>query len=131
MVTERRTVRRRVGLYTALMVVAVMLWPALAAADPPVLKSVTVETNQSHPTSTWALPAGGSSQFIQTSLSSDTNDDGYFLHVENFNVVGPSDTSFADPFNFAPGVYYLHVAGHDKKCVSASICPPATRRAAG
>ncbi len=124
MVTGTRSVRRKVGLYTALMVVAVMLWPALAAADPPVLKSVTVEVNQSHPTSTWTLPTGVSSQFIQTSLSSDVNDDGYFLHVENFNVVGPNDTSFTDPFNFAPGVYYLHVAGHDKKCTSPSTCPP-------
>ena len=124
MATGRRTVRRRAGLYTALMLVALMLWPALSAADPPVLQSVTVEPNQNHPTSTWTLPTGVSSQFIQTSLSSDTNDDGYFLHVENFNVVGPTDTSFADPFNFEPGLYYLHVAGHDKKCTRRSVCPP-------
>lgn len=124
MVTGRRTVRRRAGLYTAaLMLVALMLWPALSAADPPVLQSVTVEPNQNHPTSTWTLPTGVSSQFIQTSLSSEVNEDGYFTHVENFNVVGPSDTSFADPFNFEAGVYWLHVAGHDKKCRSASICP--------
>ena len=100
------------------------LWPTLAVADPPVLKSVTVELNQNHPTSTWALPEGVSSQFIQTSESSNVNADGYFTTLENFNVVSPSATSFFDPYNFPSGVYYLHVAGHDKKCRTAAVCPP-------
>jgi hypothetical protein len=103
--------------------VAIALWPTLAVADPPVLKSVTVELNQNHPTSTWSLPAGVSSQFIQTSESSDVNEDGYFTTLVNLNVVGRSQTSFTDPFNFEPGVYYLHVAGHDQKC-RGGVCPP-------
>jgi hypothetical protein len=103
--------------------VAIALWPTLAVADPPVLKSVAVELNQNHPTSTWSLPDGVSSQFIQTSESSDVNEDGYFRTLENFNVVASTATSFFDPYNFPSGVYYLHVAGHDKKC-RAGVCPP-------
>jgi hypothetical protein len=101
--------------------VALALWPTLAMACPPILKSVTVDQN--HPTSTWSLPQGVTSQFIQTSTSSDVNEDGYFNTLVNLSVVGPSQTSFTDPFNFEPGVYYLHVAGHDKRC-RAGVCPP-------
>jgi hypothetical protein len=111
------------GLCAVFLLVALALWPALAAADPPVLKSVTVELNQNHPTSTWSLPQGVSSQFIQTSESSEVNEDGYFRTLENFNVVGGTATSFFDPYNFPAGIYYLHVAGHDQKC-RGGVCPP-------
>jgi hypothetical protein len=116
----RWTVQRRAGLYTACLLVAMAVWPTLALACPPILKSVTVEQN--HPRSTWVLPQGVTSQFIQTSESSDVTEDGYFRTLVNFNTVGPSQTSFLDPFNFDPGVYYLHVAGHDKRC-RAGVCP--------
>jgi hypothetical protein len=119
--SRRRRNSHRTGLYTAGLLLLLLLWPTLAVACPPILKSVTVNGN--HPTSTWTLPAGVSSQFIQTSESSEVNEDGYFRTLVNLNVVGPSDTSFADPFNFQPGVYYLHVAGHDKRCTGA-VCPP-------
>jgi hypothetical protein len=113
--------RRRAGLFTALMLVALTLWPALAAACPPVLLSVTVDGN--HPTSTWTLPASATSQFVQTSHSSDVNDDGYFTSLVNFNPVAPAQTTLVDNFNFEPGTYYLHVAGHDKRC-REGVCPP-------
>jgi hypothetical protein len=117
----RGTAPRKVGLYTAFLLVALALSPTLAMACPPILKSVTVDGN--HPTSTWSLPEGVTSQFIQTSESSDVNEDGYFNTLVNLSVVGRSQTSFTDPFNFDPGVYYLHVAGHDKRC-RGGVCPP-------
>ena len=111
-------------LCAAFVLAGLMLWPALAVADPPVLKSVTVPLNGNHPTSVWSLPPNVTSQFIQTSASSDVNEDGYFRSLVNFNAVDPGQTAFVDPFEFQPGVYYLHVAGHDKKCVRESVCPP-------
>jgi hypothetical protein len=107
-------------MYTACLLMGLMLWPTLAVACPPILKSVTVEGN--HPTSTWTLPATVSSQFIQVSESSDVNEDGYFRTLVNLNIVNRTDTSFTDPFNFEPGVYYLHVAGNDKRC-RGGVCP--------
>ena len=110
------------GLYTALLVLA--LWPASAAATPPVLTSVVVAQNSNHPSSTWTLPAGVSSQFIQVSQSSEVNEDGYFTTLETFNPVAKTQTTFFDEFNYANGVYYLHVAGHDDKCRGSTTCPP-------
>jgi hypothetical protein len=72
----------------------------------------------------WSLPPNVASQFIQTSESSDVNEDGYFRTLVNFNAVDPGQTAFVDQFEFQPGVYYLHVAGHDKKCPRESVCPP-------
>jgi hypothetical protein len=113
---------RRVSLCTAFMVSALWLWPALAIACPPVLKSVTVQPNTSHPTSVWGLPANVSSQFIQTSRSPEVDENGYFPTLATFNTVGASQTQFVDPVDFAPGVYYLHVAGHDSRC-NGRTCP--------
>jgi hypothetical protein len=120
---KSRKAHRRAALYTAFLLAALTLWPALAVACPPVLKSVTVPPNGNHPTSLWSLPANVTSSFIQTSQSSDVNEDGYFNTLVNFNIVDPGQTSFLDPFEFPPGVYYLHVAGHDKRC-RAGVCPP-------
>jgi hypothetical protein len=117
-----RRAHRRPGLYAAFTLSALMLWPALATASPPVLSSVTVPLGGNHPTSQWTLPAGVTSQFIQTSQSSEVNEDGYFGHLVNFNVVDPNQTAFTDQFEFQSGVYYLHVAGHDKKCFGGA-CP--------
>jgi hypothetical protein len=107
----------------ALLLPALALWPPPAAADPPVLQSVTVPLGGNHPTSTWTLPAGVSSQFIQTSTSSEVTVDGYFRSVESFDVLEAGQTVFTDPFNFPRGVYYVHVAGHDQKCTRGA-CPP-------
>jgi hypothetical protein len=112
------------GLCTAATLVALALWPALAAATPPVLTSVVVAQNGNHPSSTWTLPAGVSSQFIQVSRSSEVNEDGYFTTLETFNPLAKTQTTFFDEFNYDDGVYYLHVAGHDQRCRGASTCPP-------
>jgi hypothetical protein len=117
-----KRLHRRAGLYTALMLLGLTLWPALAAACPPVLQSVTVAGN--HPTSTWTLPATSvTSQFVQTSRSSEVNEDGYFTTLVNFNPLAPSQTTLTDNFNFEPGTYYLHVAGNDKRC-RGGVCAP-------
>jgi hypothetical protein len=119
------TAPRKASLCTAvsLVVVALALWPALAVADPPVLKLVTLEPNQNHPTTTWALPAGVTSQFVQTSRSSDVDENGYFTSVQTFNTLDRTQTSFFDEYEFSNGVYYVHVAGHDQKC-KGGVCPP-------
>jgi hypothetical protein len=106
-----------------LLLVAAVLWPVAASADPPVLRSVTVELGQNHPTAAWALPAGVTSQFIQTSHSPDVDAAGYFLRVESFNTLDRTQTTFFDQFEFKKGVHYLHVAGHDQKC-RGGVCPP-------
>jgi hypothetical protein len=106
----------------ALFLLALTFWPAVALACPPVLVSVTLASGSSHPTSQWTLPAGVSSQFMQASQSSEVSLDGYFRHVESFGTLAPDQTTFADPFSFQPGTYYLHVAGHDKRC-NGFTCP--------
>jgi hypothetical protein len=126
MISERRPVKRahgkaapRVGLSTAFLITVLALWPAIAMACPPVLKSVTVEENENHPTSTWTLPDGVSAQFIQTARSSETSVDGYFLQKQQVtqNPLSPGQTTFTDEFEFPEGTYYVHVAGHDKQCI--------------
>jgi hypothetical protein len=112
------------GVYAALSLVALALWPALAAATPPGLTSVVVALNENHPSSTWTLPAGVSSQFIQVSRSSEVNEDGYFTSLETFTPLAKTQTTLLDEFEYANGVYYLHVAGHDEKCKGESTCPP-------
>jgi hypothetical protein len=107
---------------TAFFLAVLSLWPALAVACPPILKSVTVQPNQNHPTSVWALPANVSSQFVQVSRSPEVDENGYFPTVVSFNTLSATQTIFTDEFEFQPGTYYLHVAGHDKRCFKAD-CP--------
>jgi hypothetical protein len=116
---------RRFALHTALSLAALALLPALAAATPPTLTSVVVALNGNHPSSAWTLPAGVSSQFIQVSRSSEVNEDGYFTTLETFSPLAKTQTTFLDEFEYADGVYYLHVAGHDQKCRGgATGCEP-------
>jgi hypothetical protein len=113
---------QRMSLCTAFMLALLSLWPALAIACPPVLKSVTVPPNGNHPTSEWGLPANVSSQFIQVARSPNVDEFGYFPTVVSFNTLAASQTSFVDQFEFPPGTYYVHVAGHDKRCTGGA-CP--------
>jgi hypothetical protein len=120
---QGRTAPRRVSLCMAFSLAVLSLWPALAVACPPILKSVTVQPSGNHPTALWTLPSNVTSQFVQTSEKSDVNEDGYFRSLVTFNTVDPGQTAFSDPVEFAPGVYYLHVAGHDSRC-RGGVCPP-------
>jgi hypothetical protein len=52
------------------------------------------------------------------------NEDGYFTTLETFNPLDKTQTTFFDEFEYANGVYYLHVAGHDQKCRGGSTCSP-------
>ena len=103
---------------------ALALLPALAGSCPPVLKSVTLEPGENHPTSTWGLPAQGRSEFIQTARSSEVDQFGYFHQrdVVTFNTLGAVQTTFTDLHEFTAGVYYVHVAGHDNRC-NGNNCP--------
>ena len=85
---------------------------------------MVVAQNENHPLSTWTLPAGVSSQFIQVSRSSEVNEDDYFTTLETFSPLAKTQTTFLDEFEYADGVYYLHVAGHDQKCRGESTCSP-------
>jgi hypothetical protein len=113
---------RKLGLFMALVLLVLTLAPAVVLACPPILRSVTVEPGSKHPTAVWGLPANVTSQFMQTSDSAEVSLSGYFRHVESFNTFGPDQTTFTDPFDFVPGVYYLHIAGHDKRC-NGLTCP--------
>jgi len=113
---------RKIGLFMVVVLLALTLWPAVVLACPPILKSVTLEPGSNHPTSVWELPPNVTSQFIQTSASAEVTLDGYFRHVESFDTFAPDQTTYVDQFNFSPGVYYVHIAGHDKRC-NGSTCP--------
>src|SRR4051794_19281280 len=118
----RRSATRRMSMCIVFLLGTLSVWPALAAACPPVLKSVTVQPGQNHPVLVWGLPANVISQFIQTSRSPNVDEFGYFPTVVTFNTVGVDQTAFEDPFGFPAGTYYSHVAGHDKRCNGAN-CP--------
>jgi hypothetical protein len=98
--------------------------PAPADASPPVLDSVTVPLGGLRPTLTWHLPDGVRALFVEASTSPAVNEDGYLGERTNvsFNVLGPSQTEYTDDHDYAPGIYYVHVAGHDKTCVGGA-CP--------
>jgi hypothetical protein len=119
---RRRPTIRSASLVTALWLAALALSPALASSCPPVLRSVTLEPGENHPTSTWGLPAQVRSEFIQTSRSSEVDQNGYFRqrNVVTFNTLTAAQNTFTDLFEFTPGVYYVHVAGHDSRCNGAN-----------
>ena len=120
--SRRRTATRRMSICTAFFLAVLSVWPALALACPPILKSVTVPPNGNHPTSEWALPANVSSQFIQVSRSSAVDEFGYFPTVASFNALTAAQTTITDQLEFQPGTYYVHVAGHDRRCTGGA-CP--------
>jgi hypothetical protein len=109
----------------ALTVAAFCIVPAIAQATAPTLQSVTVPPGGNHPTLTWTLPEGVGSVAMQASKSDETDEDGYFrrgAQLVSYNSLEPTQTTFTDPLGYYPGTYYLHVAGHDKKCV-VGACP--------
>jgi len=121
---RKRPTIRGASLVTAFWLAALALWPALASSCPPLLKSVTLEPGENHPTSTWAIPAQVRAEFIQTARSSEIDQFGYFrqANIVTFNTVGSTQTVFTDLHEFPAGVYYVHVAGHDSRC-NGNNCP--------
>src|SRR3954453_2422034 len=105
-------------------VMAVVVGRALA--DPPILQSVELPLYQNHPTFHWTLPTGAQgqvqSQFIETATGSGTGVGGHFLqkNLLTFRTLRSTDTSFTDNREYQPGTYYVHIGGHDPKCVAGA-----------
>jgi hypothetical protein len=114
----------RAAITAVLVLAATSLGPTSAIATPPVLQSVTVPLNGNHPTLVWSLPPGVASEFVQTARSPRVDENGYFPSVVSFSTLPATQTTFSDPFEYANGTYYTHVAGHDVKCRGAGTCPP-------
>lgn len=126
----RRRVATGIALFAAVMAVVMAVVVGRALADAPILQSVELPLYQNHPTFHWSLPTGDKgtvqSEFIETATGSGTGaGDGHFLqkNLLTFTTLGPTDTSFTDTREYKPGTYYVHVAGHDPKCV-AGACEP-------
>jgi hypothetical protein len=114
----------RTAMATALAAVALAIVPASAPATPPTLVSVTVPPGGNHPTLTWTLPEGVGSVAMQAAKSDETDQDGYFRQRElvSSNPLKADQTTFTDDLAYRLGTYYVHVAGHDAKCVIGA-CP--------
>lgn len=107
--------RTRTALLLAILGLVLLVAPASALARTATLVSVTGEPGENHPTSTWSLPSGAWSEFIETATSDEVGVGGHFLqkNLKTFNVVGQADTKFTDEYEFGPGRYYVHVGTHD------------------
>ena len=94
-----------------------------AYAAPPTLVSVGHQSQ--HPTATWTLPPGVQAKVIEVATSTQTASDGYFFkeNVKAFETLEPTQTSWLYGSRLDPGTYYVHVAGIDEPCFSASQCP--------
>lgn len=105
-------------------VMAVVVGRALA--DPPILQSVELPLYQNHPTFHWTLPTGEKgqvqSEFLETATGSGTGVGGHFLqkNLLTFRTLHPTDTSFTDTREYQPGTYYVHIGGHDPKCIAGA-----------
>jgi hypothetical protein len=113
---------KRLSLLLVFVVAALSLSPALAVACAPVLNSVTFDPS-GHPTYSWSLPQNVTSQFFQTSKSAEVDENGYFPTLWSFNTLEPAQLAATDAFSFSPGTYYVHIAGHDRRC-NGRTCPP-------
>jgi hypothetical protein len=113
-----------------------VLVSAPAAASPPSLQ--TVGATGGLVTGTWSLPTSVSSEFFEVAYYPDVNVYGYFRQKlvrpgtpedgresqVRFGVLGAGQTSLTanDPKPPLPaGVYYVHIAGHDRAC--GGVCP--------
>lgn len=122
--------RTRIGARTlgflALAIAGVLTIAASALAIAPILQSVELPLYQNHPTFHWTLPTGDSgqvqSEFLETATGSGTGVGGHFLqkNLLTFRTLQPTDTSYTDPRDYQPGTYYVHIGGHDPKCVAGA-----------
>lgn len=93
--------------------------PAVAA--PPVLLSVSHQGG--HLTAAWSLPPGVRAGVIEAATSPSVGSDGYFFseNVELFDVLNDLQTSYLSGTGLQPGIYYVHVSGHDTSCTPCPI----------
>jgi hypothetical protein len=98
-----------VGLTAMFAVVA-----APAAAKSPALQAAGSQNG--HPGAIWSLPAGVTSEFYEVASDPQTGTFGYFLQ-RNLLRFGSLDRQqkcvIDDGPALSPGVYYIHVGGHD------------------
>jgi hypothetical protein len=120
-VAWRRAIKTAV--FAAALATMLLAGAQRAVAAPPLLDSVELPLYQNHPTYHWTLPTGVKSEFLQVARSSDVNEDGYFLQKDlvAFDTLKDTQTSYADTREYKPGVYYVHIAGHDPQC-EGGVC---------
>jgi hypothetical protein len=116
------------GALVALGVLLAVLAPAAAAA-PPVIG--TVGASSGHPGAAWSLPSGVTSEFYEVASDPATGTFGYFQqrNLLRFGTVNQDQKCVIDDGPaLGPGVYYIHVAGHDKAPGNPSVEFSATKR---
>jgi hypothetical protein len=104
---------RAIAPLVALTAVFAAVAPSAAAKSP----ELTAAGAQSgHPGATWSLPGGVSSEFYEVASDPQTGTFGYFLQ-RNLLRFGSLDRQqkcvIDDGPPLSPGVYYIHVGGHD------------------
>jgi hypothetical protein len=102
---------------------------APAAAAPPEIG--TAGAQNGHPGADWSLPAGVQSEFYEVASDPAESTFGHFLQ-RNLLRFGTLDTDqecvVDDGPPLSPGVYYIHVAGHDRAPDAPQIEFSATKR---
>ena len=116
------------GVFVALAaLLAVLASPA--RAQPPVIGTVGVQNGYAG--AKWSLPAGVQSEFYEVASDSATGTFGYFLqrNLLRFGTLDRGQTCVVDDGPpLTPGVYYIHVAGHDRDPGAPTIEFSATKR---
>jgi hypothetical protein len=113
----------------AALVTALAVLVSPAAAQPPTIGTVGVQNGYAG--ANWSLPAGVQSEFYEVASDSATGTFGYFLqrNLLRFGVLDPGQTCVVDDGpRLTPGVYYIHVAGHDREPGAPQIEFSATKR---
>jgi hypothetical protein len=86
-------------------------------APAPVLNSVGQSSR--HLTANWSLDPPAENEFIEAATSPATYPEGDFLVEDSvlFEFLDPGATSYTSTDQLPPGVYYVHVAAYDPRCV--------------
>jgi hypothetical protein len=124
---NRRAIAPVIALAAAAVVLAMLTAPA--AAKPPVLG--TVGANKGFAGAAWSLPSGVQPEFYEVASDTATGTFGYFLqrNLLRFGTLDPGQTCVVDDGPpLSPGVYYIHVAGHDRDPAAPQIEFSATKR---
>jgi hypothetical protein len=105
---------RRITVAAAFAVLIVLFLPASSLAAAPVL--TRVGSTERHPSATWTLPPGVTSDVIEIATKSDTGSDGSFFteNVVVFDPLQPTQTSWLGSDQLRAGTYHVHVKGFDE-----------------
>jgi hypothetical protein len=111
-------VQRRIA-SVALALLSVPLVAGQAQAAAPTL--LTAGQQSLHLNATWSLPPGVSAAEVEISTGPALAADGSFASIRDSEPLSAGATSWRSSDTFAPGTYYVHVAGNDLGCAT---CPP-------